>query len=386
MALDAIDWMQTYNEPPAIYRALREACAPAPGCQGVDATYYGADPSGSKDSAAAINAAIAAAAGRPVLLPAGKYRLEAPIRFTPSGTGHVPGLSLLGAGQQLTVLQVRHSQGPAIVMDQTPDRAYQFGQYGMLAGFTLDGLGTANGPALQFTGGWRYQMEDMTIRYFNGNGVSSPWRSDIYSNPDAWQTSLRMTRVTIDGNKGWGIYSDAATGFLLNADDLLVRQNTAGGVNLTGGVRLVGGGIAYNGGPGLVLRKSPLGAIPQLSVVERVEFDGNSGPHLQLNAAARISVRSSRFISQPINGVFKPLTAVMIGNASPTSEGAVTGAVFDQCGFRATVGYAWTGFSFGSKASYANVAIDYPLWITFDATLQRKLGPEVGAGLVNLRE
>lgn len=386
MALDAIDWMQTYNDPPAIYRALREACAPDPGCHGLDATYYGADPSGAKDSAPAINAAIAAAAGRPVLLPAGKYRLDAPLKFVPSGSGHVPGLSLLGAGQQVTVLQVRHNQGPAIIMDQTPDRAYQFGQYGMLAGFTLDGMGVAAGPGVQFTGAWRYQMEDMTIRYFNGHGVASPWRSDIYSNPDAWQTALRMTRVTIDSNKGWGVYSDAATGFLLNADDLLVRQNTAGGVNLTGGVRLVGGAIAYNGGPGMVLRKYALGAIPQLSIIERIEFDGNSGPHLQINAAARVSVRSSRFISQPINGVFKPLTAVMIGNASPTTDGAATGVVFDQCAFRATAGYPWTGFSFGNKASYSNINIDYPLWITFDPTVQRKLGPEAVTGLVNLRE
>lgn len=386
MALDAIDWMQTHNDPPAIYRALREACAPDPGCRGVDATYYGADPTGSKDSAAAINAAISAAAGRPVLLPAGKFRLESPIKFTPTGTGHVPGLSLLGAGQQLTVLQVRHSKGAAIQMDQTPDRAYKFGQYGILAGFTLDGLGTATGPAVKFTGAWRYQMEDMTIRYFNGNGVESPWRGDIYSNPDAWQTSLRMTRVTIDGNNGWGIYSDAATGFLLNADDLLVRQNAAGGVNLTGNVRLVGGGIAYNGGPGLVLRKYALGPIPQLSVIERIEFDGNAGPHMQLSAAARASVRSSRFISQPIAGVFKPSVAVTIGNATPTTEGAVTGVVFDQCAFRATAGYAWTGFSFGSKASYSGIVVDYPLWITFDPTVQRKLGAEVGAGLVTVRE
>lgn len=386
MPLDAIDWMQTYNEPPAIYRALREACAPASGCQGVSAIDYGADPSGVRDSSVAINAAITAAAGRPVLLPAGRFRLDAPIRFSPTGTSHVPGLTLLGAGQGVTTLQVRHSAGPAIVLDQTPDRSYKFGQYGMLAGFTLDGLGVASGPGVRATGAWRYQLEDLTIRAFRSHGVESPWRADIATNPDAWQTSMRMTRVTIDANLGWGIYSEAATGFLLNADDLLVRQNGIGGVNLTGSARLVGGAIAYNGGPGMVLRKQPGGAIPQVSMVERIEFDGNTGPHMQVQAAARLAVRSSRFISQPINGVFKPVKAVQIGNSDPVNQGAVTGATFDQCAFRATAGMAWTGFGFGSKASYGKVTIEMPLWITFDPAMQLKYGTEMVASQVTIRE
>lgn len=384
--LDAIDWMQTYNEPPAIYRALREACAPNPGCQGVSAVYFGADPTGVRDSAVAINNAIVAAAGKPVLLPAGTFRLESPIKFNPTGTGHVPGLTLLGAGQQLTILQVRHSKGPAILLDQTPDRSYKFGQFGMLAGFTLDGMGTATGPGVRATGAWRYQLEDLTIRYFNGNGLDSPWRGDINANPDGWQTSMRVSRVTVNGNKGWGIYSEAATGFLLTADELFVQQNTLGGMNMTGSLKLAGGTISYNGGPGLVLRKLSTGAIPQVNIVERIEFDGNAGPHLQIKAAARAAIRSSRFVSQPIAGVFQPTTAIEIGNNSPSTEGAVTGVVFDQCGFRASAGYPWTGFHFASTASYATISIDWPLWTSFDPLVQTKYGPEMNPSLVTVRE
>jgi Pectate lyase superfamily protein len=386
-ALDTIDWIKTYNDPPAIYRALREACAPAPACQGVSVLDYGADPSGLRDSAPAINAAIAAAAGRPVILPAGKFRLDAPLRFTPSGSGHVPGLSLLGAGQQLTLLQVRHSAGPAILLDQPPDRSYLFGQYGMLAGFTLEGMNVASGPAIRASGAWRYQLEDLTVRYFKGNAIEVPWRSDINSNPDAWQTTLRLTRVALDYNRGWGIYSEAATGFLLNADDLMVRQNSAGGINLTGSARIVGGAIAWNGGPGVVIRKQqPGGGNPQISILERIEFDGNSDAHLKVEAAARLSVRSSRFISQPINGVFKPSRAVVIGNNNPGPEGAVTGVTFDQCAFRATLGYGWTGFNFLNRGSYSGITIDMPVWITYDPSVQRKYGAEMVPSLVSIRE
>ncbi|WP_374488579.1 glycosyl hydrolase family 28-related protein [Zoogloea sp.] len=385
--LDTIDWIKTYSDPPAIYRALREACAPAPSCQGVSALDYGADPSGLRDSSPALNAAIAAAAGRPVILPAGKFRLDAPLRFSPTGSAHVPGLTLLGAGQHLTILQVRHSQGAAILLDQTPDRSYRFGQYGMLAGFTLEGMNVASGPAIRVSGAWRYQLEDLTVRYFKGNAIEVPWRGDIHTNPDAWQTTLRMSRVTLDYNQGWGVYSEAATGFLLNADDLMVRLNGAGGLNLTGSARIVGGAIAWNYGPGVVIRKQqPSGANPQISILERIEFDGNTDAHLKVEASARLAVRSSRFISQPISGVFKPLRAVVIGNNNPGPEGAVTGVTFDQCAFRATMGYAWTGFSFLHRGSYSGITIDMPLWITYDPSLQRKYGPEMVPSLVTLRE
>lgn len=68
---------------------------------------YGADPTGAAFSSVAFQAAIDAAAGRPVLIPQGTYKFDVGLVYNTTGLGVAQGLKLIGYDMNTTILDNR---------------------------------------------------------------------------------------------------------------------------------------------------------------------------------------------------------------------------------------------------------------------------------------
>src|SRR5207247_6094417 len=78
----------------------------------VNPVAFGADPTGTLDSRAAIQGAINYAQGRPVVLPAGRFLINGPLIYSPPQSVPLgPALILRGARRYATLLDSRVADG-----------------------------------------------------------------------------------------------------------------------------------------------------------------------------------------------------------------------------------------------------------------------------------
>src|SRR5262245_14238810 len=77
---------------------------------------FGAVGDGATDDTAKLQAAINAAAGRPILVPAGRYVVTSELTYA-TAAATAPGLKLLGDGSNITVFDNRVANGAMLSMD-----------------------------------------------------------------------------------------------------------------------------------------------------------------------------------------------------------------------------------------------------------------------------
>lgn len=109
---------------------------------------FGADASGAKDASPAFNALWAAAAGErqvQVIIPAGRYRLESRVTFGARGNDSNYGLSVTGAGEDVTELQVANADGGLAFVGESLSRLSV-----TVSGLSLVALSEPAGTALSF--------------------------------------------------------------------------------------------------------------------------------------------------------------------------------------------------------------------------------------------
>ena len=138
-------------------------------------TMFGADPTGTADSTAAIQAAADAlpAEGGVVYLPAGTFKVESTVTVTQAG------VYFQGDGRWATIINYTGS-GDCIRMYSTT--SYQPGDTagGGLLGLTIDGTSASAGAA-GFHIGDIYNLEfDCGVRSFQGTGSKGAWLDNNY--------------------------------------------------------------------------------------------------------------------------------------------------------------------------------------------------------------
>lgn len=140
---------------------------------------FGAKGDGKADDTSAIQAAIDAAAGAELRIPAGKWLVTRTLRFrTPPG-GHGPGLKLAGDGMMSTVLDCRVLDGPALSVEQT--EGYHFGKGGFIRDMEFRGLNASSGReqhGIVLSGAWFYRFDRVLVEGFKGHGLLVPFMSD----------------------------------------------------------------------------------------------------------------------------------------------------------------------------------------------------------------
>lgn len=243
-----------------------------------DVLAYGADPTGKTDSTAALQLAIDTAGEAPVVLPAGKYVISAPLMcYTLQGANrtYVAGCKIQGAGFGKTQLLISpsfrvppsvdfhnvtvHVTPAAIdvqgVLDISSFGSFQYG--GEVSGLEIapEGCevnrnpgepqcaytpaptwmtGGANGIAgISIEGAWDFDIHDNYIHFMSGDGIYFPERLDIAGDGDLAQSfAAHVYHNNIDRNEGWGINLSAIT----TGDDVdqnLIVQNSLGGIRVT---------------------------------------------------------------------------------------------------------------------------------------------------------
>ena len=192
--------------------------SPPPGAS-FDVTVYGADPTGSADSTAAVQAAIdAASAGAPAVVdfPAGTYRFDGSLRVSTSG------VALRGAGSTSTFLYFTSAEGLDYAADLTFAGAIAEGG-DHLFGADLparstvipltDTAGIAVGDTVHL--GWTISPEFVT-----DHGMDGVWTAFN----GEWRAFFRRTVVAVDAG---GITVDVPTRYpMLMRDGASVRVAT----------------------------------------------------------------------------------------------------------------------------------------------------------------
>jgi len=243
-----------------------------------DALAYGADPTGKTDSTAGLQLAIQKAAESPVVLPAGKYVISAPLMcYTLPGKGrtYVAGCKIQGAGFGKTQLLLSPSfkvpasvdfHGFAVhvtpaaidiqgVLDTSNFGSFQHGGEVSQLEIAPEGCevnpnpgepsclytpspswttGGANGIAgISVEGAWNFDIHDNYIHFMSGDGIYFPERLDIAKDGDLTQSfSPHIYHNEIDRNEGWGInLSTDTTGD--DVDQNVIEQNSLGGIRVT---------------------------------------------------------------------------------------------------------------------------------------------------------
>ena len=180
-----------------------------------------------KDIGPALQRAIDATGGAPVVIGPGRYRIETPVVVKAGARGRAddlsvsrqPGPTILGAGTKRTLIDCAVPGGAPFTIDQA--RPYAFTVDGRIEGMTLNGVaGVAGQDGLRVSGAWNYTFADLELLGFSGHGLHAPWREDL--------------RWTLDGVQ-------------IEAGSRLARRTTGAGFGtasgVTGGSRVHGAGI-----------------------------------------------------------------------------------------------------------------------------------------------
>jgi hypothetical protein len=145
----------------------------------INVRMFGAQGDGKADDTAAIQAAIDAAAGAEVRIPAGTWLITRTLQFRSPAGRHSTGLKLIGDGMGATVLDCRVTDGPALSIGQA--QAYNFGKGGLIR--DIEFLGRNANPGrdqhgIVLSGAWLYRFERLNIEAFRGNGLMASFVSD----------------------------------------------------------------------------------------------------------------------------------------------------------------------------------------------------------------
>jgi hypothetical protein len=187
----------------------------------VDLAEFGGRPG--EDISEALTRALVDSGGAPVYIGPGEYRLDSPFVFHNRDKlgewSRVQGPILIGAGSRRTI--IRSNNDAAAAMEVAQEAPYRFTIGGRLEGFTLRGNPRApKQDGLKLSAAWNYQISDVWIEGFTGNGVSIPYREDLH----------------------WKVRD-----FETTAGSKIARRNAKGGFNedtgVWGSLRIFGSGI-----------------------------------------------------------------------------------------------------------------------------------------------
>jgi hypothetical protein len=276
---------------------------------------FGAVGDGVADDTAAIQAAITAADGRTVLLPAGTYKITSTLTFTPTAATFERPIRLVGEGMFSSVIDTRVASGPAISIAATS--AYKFSTGGLLKDFSIITNGApANADGIRLYSAYHLDVEKIRVNGLSGKGLHI--RSSGTGDTDT-TAYLRVTQCRFTGNS-YGVYakSDLSGGLPLAYADFehcALDQNTTCGIALwsVDQVNIRYNTIAANGATsslgGILIDN--FGSSSRDIIIHANEIGNNNKPY-QVKIAGSINISSlmNRFVT--LNGETNTLDSILL--------------------------------------------------------------------------
>ena len=257
---------------------------------------FGAVGDGVADDTAAIQAAIDAAQGKPVMVPSGTYIITSPLELnfsTNTSPTYQEATQLIGDGSEKTII-INRSGDYGIKNTPTVSQTAQsigirfFG--GKLTGFTLttDGSSPSGSAGIQLASYWFAELLNLNLSGLDGQAIYIPDQSASFgSNSDKYSCgTLMVYNCLINNNVGWGIRAEiySITWAVINS---YISNNTQGALYSFGrGHKIIDNAVAGNGNSGATSigglhfsTSAGLGA-PENIIVRNNEFDNNWGSHI----------------------------------------------------------------------------------------------------------
>jgi hypothetical protein len=256
---------------------------------------FGAVGDGVANDAPAIQAAIDAAAGRPVLVPAGTYRITSGLSYNTTGLGVVSGLKLIGEGKYKTVFN-NSSSGPLITCTSgTSNADFQYDV--LLESFSITNT-TASAGTIGVLLIGVFQSAVRSVRVIDQASHGIFMQSTVGDATDCSQIDIEFCDVT--GNGGWGVLANADPNAIhsqINVQKSRVIDNALGGVAYYSVIQglIQDNAIAYNGGVGVAVSHAGGPYSKNVRVINN-EFDSNTGTQLQLGYVTGTIAEDNYFI------------------------------------------------------------------------------------------
>lgn len=320
---------------------------------------FGARGDGKSDDTAAIQAAIDAAAGAEVRIPAGTWLITRSLVFRSPPGRHSAGLKLIGEGVHATIIDCRIADGPAIQIEQA--EPYKFAEDGMIRDLELVGAYAPSGRnqhGISLSGAWLYRFDRISVTNFRGNGLDVPLLPGIGN--DGQQSILSAYDCRFIWNRGWGI--EAAVCLILTLRGCQIVANTTGGIRTHGALDMGGGAVGGNGdettaGIGIFLDSTAMSGM-QFARVDGVEIDGNRKVNVWLRRARFARITRCRFIAKENEQLGRqvPEAGIRFGD----TDGSVVEMVeFSRNMVRVDQKHLWPhiGFDFCTGAYVDNVTV-----------------------------
>jgi hypothetical protein len=171
---------------------------------------FGAVGDGVADDTAAIQAAIDAAEGRPVYVPAGTYVVQSTITMTSYGTSTFrQGSQLIGDGIGKTIFDNQVSSGPMLNLISSGTAGSHFSMGAQLSGFNVIRTTTeTDQTAIKIITSYMVRLEQIHINGMTGKGIHIP---TILGDNDG-SNMVTLNQVRIENCSGWGIYAVGDSG------------------------------------------------------------------------------------------------------------------------------------------------------------------------------
>ncbi len=307
---------------------------------------FGAVGNGIHDDTAAFQAAITAAAGELLYVPAGSYLITSTLLY--ATVGAAASLRMRGAGMLKTTLVNGVANGP--LLSVTGDAAGGF-QYDMLlADFAI--VPAASAPAtshgLAVRGVWLGSIERVSITNLSGDAI----RITCTVGDNDSSSNIGITRCSLQNNTGWGVNCVSAVGVIaisfLSIEDCFVDANAAGGLKITSLITTIRrNSISQNGTTGISIPSNGIG-VRFCRILEN-EFDTNTLSHINIATLLNGEIDGNWFKS--FTGVTPP-TGVIVGDGVHTVDSLVIRRNMVTLVPAASV---YTAYSISASATYTRL-------------------------------
>jgi hypothetical protein len=334
---------------------------------------------GTTDDTAAIQAALNAAAGRNVYVPAGTYRITSTLTYEPASYDGAfgPALKLYGDGPLKTYFDNQVSGGPLLSVETASTVSEFKGAIGgVLDGFTIKRTGsTTGGIGLRVLTAYNQQISNVHIIGMTSHGISLPC---VLGDNDA-SNMLELNQVRIENCAGWGIKADGDSGrnegsfFRFQQVFVQACGTASGAATPPSGGMIWKGQILKMDQCAFTLNENCALFIPgqaglgQTADMQNTTFENNNKRNIYCTG---ISAFKARNIQQYHNDTF-------IGTVGVEFDGAsfvVRQVDIDGCVVRATSGNnAFTAFKIsGANADLQSCRVRRVVWDNFDYTGQTR--------------
>jgi YD repeat-containing protein len=327
---------------------------------------YGAKGDGSTDDTTTIQAAITAAAGKDVYLPAGTFVVTANVNYSTTGS-FVSGLRLRGAGPELTYIDNRVASAACITSQSSSSGNFQLGGYIRdLTIKTTTSPVTSHGIDLKAV--YNYRVSNVHVIGLSGDGMRI---TCALGDNDA------ANNVVFDGCRfetcNYGLNCNFSSGItqpsFIRVENCLFSQCTTAGYRFVGlqGTLINCGFVLC--GVGLLMPYNNSNNAQFFAATN--SFENNGTPQIQID-----SLQGGEFYGTEIASTVTASTAGIY--MAQSGSGTVQGCRIEGTRVRVGAGYnPHTMFTLGANATLNSIANTF--WQTYDATGQTRYNSNASA-------